>query len=239
MIISLEDNVAINVSRPIHNHIARNTVVRNNVFITDEDMTLSFQSSAKFRFEGNTLITPGRLRMVSPHAIIAWKNNKIFSGEQGKVNISQGFKIDSAMPAYSLPGPKTKPVEVIRTGKAPSLDGELSYNEWTGEFQRLDREISRMPYSGAPVIVKFSYDNRYLYLGALISMFDVNNISKGSRWKKDDGIEIAIKGTDKGKPMTYVIRTFVDGTVLSVTDAGASDQAANDWPRGEIYGEGA
>ena len=231
----LENNVAINVSRPIHNHIARNTLIRDNVFITDEDMTLSFQSSAKFRFEGNTLITPGRLRMVSPHAITIWKDNKIFSGGAGKDNISQGFKIDSAMPAYTKPGPKTKPVEVIRTGMAPTIDGELSNNEWEGDFQRLDREISRMPYSGAPVIVKFSYDNRYLYVGALITMFDVNNISKGSRWKKDDGIEIAIKGMDKGKPMTYVIRTYVDGTVQSVTDAGASEQAAKRVSQGVKY----
>lgn len=231
----LEKNVSINVSRPIHNHIARNTVIRDNVFITDEDMTLSFQSSAKFTFEGNTLITPGRIRIVSPNAVTTWKNNKIFSGGRGKDNVSQGFKIDSAMPPVSIPSPKTRPIEVIRALKAPVLDGELAVDEWTGEYQRLDREPSRMPYSGAPVIVKFSRDNKYLYIGVLTAMFDISNISQGDKWGKDDGLEISIRGFDKGKPVTYVIRGYVNGTVQSVTDAGATEQAAQRLKKGVRY----
>ena len=213
----VEKNVSINVSRPIHNHIARNSIIRDNVFISAEDMTLSFQTSAKFAFEGNTLIAPGRISMVSPNAVSSWKNNKIFSGKSG-----QAYLIDSVMPSYTIPSPKTKPVEALRCEKPPVLDGELMMNEWPGVYNRLDREPSRMPNSGAPVLVKFAWDSKNLYLCALVAMKDTTNISIGSGWEKDDGIELAIKGIDRGKPATFVIRGYLNGIVQSVTDAGAS-----------------
>jgi hypothetical protein len=223
----IEKNVSINVGRPIHNHIARNSIIRDNVFIADEDLTLSFQSSAKMTFEGNTLITPGRIRITSPNAVSVWKGNRIFSNGNGKNNIPQAYMIDSVMPSFTVPAHKTRPIEITRSIKAPILDGDMVTDEWTGEFQRLDREPSRMAYSGAPVLMKFSYDNKYLYIGGLMSMFDNANISKGDKWGKDDGVEISIGGFEKGKPSIFVIRAYVNGTVQSVTDAGATPIAAD------------
>lgn len=68
-------------------------------------------------------------------------------------------------------------------------------------------------------MVSFSRDGEFLYVGALMIMFDIDNISMGNIWEKDDGVEISIAGFDKSKPATYVIRSYVDGTVQSVTDA--------------------
>lgn len=219
----VEKNISMNVARPVHNHIARNTIIRDNVFITDEDMTLSFQSSTNFTFERNTLVANGKINIIQPNAISKWKDNKIFSNGRGLNNIPQAFTIDSVMPSMPVPGRKTYPVEVVRAIKTPSLDGNLASDEWTGDFQRLDRESSRLSASGAPVLVKFSYDDKFLYLGAIVTMFEPEKISKGSTWGKDDGVEIALGGfTDKGKPVTFVIRTYVDGTVQSVSDAGAT-----------------
>ena len=223
----VEQNISIGVARPTHNHIARNSIIRDNVFITDEDMTLSFQSSAKYTFERNTLIALGRIRITSPNAIAIWKDNKIFSNGRDKNNMPQAFTIDSVMPYVPIPAHKTRPIEVMRSIKAPMPDGDLATDEWTGAFQRLDREPSRQAYSGAPVMVKFSWDNKFLYIGAIMSMFDIINISQGDNWGKDDGVEISVGGfTDKGKPVTFVIRAYVNGTVQSVTDAGATDLAA-------------
>ena len=223
----VEKNVSFNVSRPVHNHIARNTIIRDNVFITDEDMTLSFQSSANFTFERNTLITKGKINITQPNAISIWKGNKIFSNGRGLNNSPQAFTIDSVMPSMPIPGRKSYPIEVLRTIKTPSLDGNLTSDEWPGDFQRLDREPSRLPASGPPVLVKFSYDDQFLYLGAIVTMFEPEKISQGSAWGKDDGIEISLGGlTGKGKPVTYVIRTYIDGTVQSVTDAGATAREA-------------
>lgn len=116
---------------------------------------------------------------------------------------------------------------INRSVKAPKIDGILTADEWTGDFQRLDRELSRRSCSGAPVLVKFSRDDNFLYIGALVTMFDTINISKGSIWGKNDGMEISIGGADKGVPATFVIRAYYDGTVQSVTDAGAPVLAAN------------
>ena len=231
----IEHNVSIGVARPIHQHMARNSIIRDNVFITDEDMTLSFQTSAKYKFEANTLITPGKLRIVSPNALISWKNNKIFSNGRGKNNIPQAYTIDSVMPTYSLPARRTSPIEVMAVIKAPALDGEFAVDEWPGVFQNLDREPSRMPCSGAPVVARLSTDNKFLYIGAMVAMKDINNISGGEKWKKDDGVEIAIAGIDKGKAVTFVIRAYANGKIQSVTDAGASELAAGRLGKGVKY----
>ena len=84
-------------------------------------------------------------------------------------------------------------------------------------------------------MVKFSRDNKFLYIGAMMSMFDIANISQGDKWGKDDGVEISIGGFDKGKPATFVIRAYVNGTVQSVTDAGATKLAAERLGKGVRY----
>jgi hypothetical protein len=222
----IENNVSIGVSEPVHNHIARNSIIRDNVFIADEDISLTFQRSSEMTFEGNTVITPGRVILVSPNAVTSWSRNRIFCGGRDNNNLPQAFTIDSAMPFVPVPARKTRPLEVMRSAKAPILDGQLLKDEWPGTFQPLDRESTRRLCSGAPVTAKFSYDNKFLYIGAMLTMFDIANISKGDKWGKDDGVEISIGGFDKGKPATFVIRAYFNGTVQSVTDAGVTVAAA-------------
>ena len=222
----VENNVSINVTRPVHNHIARNSIIRNNVFICREDLILSFQSSAQFAFENNTLVTPGNIRMVSPNAIKSWKGNRIFSGGGIKNETHQAYTIDSLMPKVEVPERKNRPVKVTWALTAPVPDGEISANEYTGEYYRLDREPSKLPYSGAPVIVKFSYDKKNLYIGAMVMMFDTINISFGDTWGRNDGVEISLEGSFKGKPLTYVLRSYVNGKIQSIADAGAPVSSA-------------
>jgi len=222
----VENNVAINVEKPAHNHIVRNSVIRNNVFISDEDMTLSFQASSKIAFDNNILVTPGSIKIIAPNGVSSWNGNKIYSDGRDKNNKPQAYSIDTLMPFVPVPQHKTRPVEVKNIVKPPAIDGKLSPDEWPGDFQRLDRLPSRWPYSGAPVLVKLSWDNRNLYIGVLVTMFDTTNISRGDKWKKDDGIEISLSGFVKGKPATFVLRSFVNGTLQSITDAGVPAENA-------------
>jgi hypothetical protein len=231
----VEKNVAIGVERPTHNHIVRNSIIRDNVFINEEDMILSFQSSANMTFEGNTLITPGKIRITAPNGVTSWKNNKIFSNGRDQNNVPQTYTIDTVMPYVPVPAHKTRPVVITRSTKAPKLDGDLSPDEWPGDFQRLDRLPSRWSYSGAPVLVKLSWDDKYLYIGAMITMFDAAKISQGDNWGKDDGIEISIGGFDNSKPAVFIIHSFVDGTVKSITDAGVTATAAQRLGKGLQY----
>jgi len=229
----VEKNISIGVARPVHNHIARNSIIRDNVFITNADMDLSFTASANFTFEGNTLIANGKININQPNAITKWKSNKIFNNGLDKDKLPQAFTIDSTMPVSPVLWHKTDPIPVMRSLKAPTLDGNLAAGEWPGEFQRLDRNPSRQYYSGAPVLVKFSYDQKFLYVAATMTMFESENIILGSTWKKDDGVEISIGGfTGKNKPTTFVIRSYVDGTIQSITDAGADAHSAAQLAKG-------
>ncbi|MBM3890772.1 MAG: right-handed parallel beta-helix repeat-containing protein, partial [Verrucomicrobia bacterium] len=62
----VERNVSVGVERPTHNHIARNLIIRDNVFIAETNMTLSFQRSGGITFQGNTLFVPGEITIGQP-----------------------------------------------------------------------------------------------------------------------------------------------------------------------------
>ncbi|MFC2090606.1 right-handed parallel beta-helix repeat-containing protein [Bacteroidota bacterium] len=204
----VENNVSVGVSRPTHNHIVSGITYRDNTFISEGNMTLSFQRSANCVFEGNTLIAPGRINTVQPNGIKIWKKNVVFRDRDTK-GPSPVFTIDSVMPPYRVPDRIRTPAVAVKVTQAPVLDGELNMEEWPGEFQTLNREPSRLPASGAPVQVKLAYDNEFLYIGTIATMFDAENIRKGNVWEQDDGLELVIAGkTKKGEPADFVIRLF-------------------------------
>lgn len=223
----IERNVAQGVPMPTHNHIARNITVRDNVFIADGDMTVSFQRSVGCTFEGNTLIVPGKLNVRQANAIRSWKSNVIYQGGAAKDQVPQRFTIDEKPPAEPAPARRTSPAEAVRVAAAPEIDGEIKTSEWPGKLQTLDREPTRFSVGGAPALAKFAYDDTCLYVAANVTMFGPAKVSLNSVWGKDDGVEICVAGkTPDGKPSTFVIRGYAGGAVQSVTDAGAPADAA-------------
>ena len=84
--------------------ISRNVTIRDNVFIVEKDMVLSFQSSAGYIFEGNTLFAPGKITIIQPNGIKSWKGNVIFRNGLGQNQLPQPFTIDDAMPPVPTPG---------------------------------------------------------------------------------------------------------------------------------------
>ncbi len=99
----VERNVSVGVARPTHNHIARHITIRDNVFLADRDMSLSFQSSAGCTFERNTLFAPGTITVTQPNGIKLWKDNVVFRNGLGKDDVAQPFTIDDAMPPVATP----------------------------------------------------------------------------------------------------------------------------------------
>jgi hypothetical protein len=219
----VEHNVSIGVEQPIKNHIARNTIVRDNVFVSEAGMTLAFPRSGGITFSGNTLFVPGKINILQPNAIVSWTGNIVYREGMDKNGQPQAFTIDDAMPPVSPPGRRTAPFQVERVAQPPKLDGEIAPDEWPDQRLSVDREKSRWSASGAPASARLGYDDRNLYVAVEVAMFDVAKLSKGSVWGEDDGMEIAIAGTGA----TYVIRGFANGAVRSVTDAGASVEAAS------------
>lgn len=223
----IERNVAHGVPMPTHNHITRNITVRDNVFIADGDMTVSFQRSVGCTFERNTLFVPGKLTVRQPNGIRVWKNNVIYRGGAGKAGAPQPFTISDTVPTEPAPGRKTSSAVAERVTVAPAIDGEIKTTEWPGKLQTLDREPSRFSVGGAPVLAKFAYDDTCLYVAANVTMFGPAKVSTNSVWGKDDGVEICVAGkTAAGKPVTFVVRGYACGTLQSATDAGAPADAA-------------
>jgi hypothetical protein len=75
----VESNLSLRVSRPSHNHMAKNNVIRNNVFVTTGDMTLTFPKSTGFTFERNVLSSAGKISLANPAAIATSAENFLFS----------------------------------------------------------------------------------------------------------------------------------------------------------------
>ncbi len=223
----IERNVAQGVRMPVHNHIARDITVRDNVFIADKDMIVSFQRSTGCTFTRNTLFIPGKLNVLQPNAIKDWQDNVVFKGGSGRDGTSQAFTIDGAVPNVPAPNRKTLSAVAERVSHAPVLDGKIDLGGWPGKLQRLDREPSRQGAVGPPVLVKFLYDDQFLYVLSTMPMFAPAKIDMGSAWGKSDGVEICIAGLtiDGKKPATFVVRGFAGGAVQSSTVAGAPEKA--------------
>lgn len=223
----VERNVSIGVDRPTHNHITRDLIIRDNVFIAETDMTLSFQRSAGCTFERNTLFVPGKITLSQPGAIKCWTNNVVFREGPGTNGLARAFTIDEAMPEVAAPARRTGATAVTRVAKAPVLDGEIGAEEWPGSLLNLDREPSRWGAAGAPAFAELACDGQCLYVAVNVAMFDVTQLSSGVAWGKDDGAEICLAGkASNGAPATFVIRGFAGGLAQSVTDAGAPADAA-------------
>jgi hypothetical protein len=65
--------------------MARSNTIRNNVFISDGDMNLTFSRSSNYVFEKNILYTKNAISFENPDAIVTLQNNVLFSAE-GQIN---------------------------------------------------------------------------------------------------------------------------------------------------------
>ena len=223
----VERNVSIGVERPTHNHIATNITIRDNVFVSERDMSLSFSRSSNCKLEDNTLVAPGNIKVYPPNAVTVWRGNRVFRGGLNKDGQPQQFTIDDAMPPVAAPKRMTWPATAVRVATPPAIDGEVGSDEWPGGLVRLDRAPSRWSASGAPVYARLSYDDQNLYVSLNFITFDVTKLRDGTVWGEDDGAEIAVAGSKTdGQPVTFVLRGYPGGKLQSVTDAGASPEDA-------------
>ncbi len=219
----VENNLSIGIARPSHNHMTRDCTLRNNTFVSDGDLVLSFQRSAGFRVTGNILQLGGELKVMDPDAITLWKDNLIVRESKAGPVLSD-----------ALPGPPrtvdTNPraVTVHRALRAPVIDGRVGGGEWPPGGAGLRERPDRRPCRGAPVLAKFAADSANLYIAvSVVSMFPEQR-KLGHVWGRDEGVEIAVQGRRRdGTAATYVLRGFADGQWRSVTDAGAAGREAD------------
>ena len=239
----VERNVSVGVERPIHMHIARNIAIRDNVFLSDGNLALSFARSSGCSFERNTLCAPGKVTLNPSVAVTQWKDNILFHDAAGKGETPQAFAIDDARPPVTPVARRTNAFLADRAKQPPKLDGDIDSDEWPGRSVGLDRAPTREAASGAPILARAAYDDQFLYVAVNLVTFDITQLRPGAAWGQDDGLEIALRGkTPDGQEATFVVRGFVGGAVQSATDAGAPAKAAESLGKsiqfcGKVYGK--
>lgn len=80
----VEKNLSIGVVRPSHNHMARNNTIRNNVFVNDGPMQITFPRSSGYTFERNILCAQGPITLDNFEAVTKLSCNVLFS-RQGPI----------------------------------------------------------------------------------------------------------------------------------------------------------
>jgi hypothetical protein len=76
----VERNLSIRVGWPVHNHMATNNIIRNNVFIVEGDAKMTFPRSTGYTLEGNVVSATGKIRIENIDAVDSWSNNLFHSG---------------------------------------------------------------------------------------------------------------------------------------------------------------
>jgi hypothetical protein len=214
----IEKNVSLNVARPTHNHITRGTIIRDNVFVFDGDMTVSFQRSENITFSGNTLHVGGRLRTSFRNAVKTWENNRIFRAD-GK----DSFVIDGWVPLDPPEKPKRQGV-VAKPMATPTLDAKVEADEWPVPTVTLDRDSSSFVPGGPPTLAQVGYDKQNLYVSLRVNRFRGTTITDGAGWGKDDGAEIHIQGQrPDGTKAMFRIRSFAGGALQCTADTQPAD----------------
>ncbi|HEX2972695.1 MAG TPA: hypothetical protein VHP11_10200, partial [Tepidisphaeraceae bacterium] len=96
----VENNLSVNVGRPSHNHMAKNNIIRNNVFITNGDLRLTFPRSTGHVLEGNILYAAGKITFENIDGVATWSKNVMYSAA-GQV---EGITLKDYSAAGTVPG---------------------------------------------------------------------------------------------------------------------------------------
>jgi len=121
----VEGNLSYNVARPAHNHLAKNNIIRNNVFISNEDARLTFPRSSDYTLEKNIITAKGKIILENLDAVASLKNNILFSAE-GKIECHKLNRYDRTGTSLLNPDPtnlQTDPMIVeFQNGKVKLAD---------------------------------------------------------------------------------------------------------------------
>ena len=77
----VEGNLSVGIVRPSHNHMAHRNTIRNNIFVNDKDLRITFPRSSDYVFEKNILRAQGKIIFENPDGMTTFRDNVLFSAE--------------------------------------------------------------------------------------------------------------------------------------------------------------
>ncbi|MBN2138170.1 MAG: hypothetical protein JW720_10200, partial [Sedimentisphaerales bacterium] len=98
---------SVGIVRPSHNHMAKGNTIRNNVFLSDTDLHITFARSSGYIFERNVLLAAERILIDSPDRMAA-RNNNCFFSRTGKIEANNLNDYASTGVSKMQPGPGDK-----------------------------------------------------------------------------------------------------------------------------------
>jgi hypothetical protein len=225
------ENVAINIAMPAHNHMTLNCELRDNVFIHDGDMQISFARCAGHKVSGNTFHTGGKFEVREPEAIAEWKDNRIVA------RTAAGGTISDALPAAPFtPREEPRSLKPSRLEPPPTIDGKMGADEWPSGGTALGERPNQRSVRGAPTSVKIHVDDTCLYILAnTVTMFPEQR-KLGTEWGKDEGVELVLEAKAGAAAVVHVLRGFSDGTFHALEIGGASAGKAAAFAKTVRYG---
>ncbi len=215
------ENVSVNIATPAHNHMTLNCELRDNVFLYDGEMKISFARCSGHRVTGNTFHTAGPLKIVEPDAVTEWSGNRIFTRDDS------GGRILPDVPREPFrPRETPRSLKVTRAAAPPVIDGELGGAEWPPGGASLNERPDQRSVRGAPTSLKVVADDACLYFAVTIVTMFPEQRRLGSEWGKDEGVELTIQARQGQTPVVHVLRGFANGTLQAVELGGATPEQA-------------
>lgn len=201
----IEGNVTLGVPRPCHQHLARDIHVRNNTFVADGDLAISFQNCAGCTFTGNMLVAGGTVRPTEAcrTSVTNWSGNRACHARGG--GVAWGCDLPAAAPE--------KPQAPYRVKKAANwrADGILGADEY-GEARRMDRDARGCHVGAAPTSLRLAHDGAALLVAFRTLDFWATPLSAGETWGVDDGIRFTLAG--------HAFEVYFSGNVYAVDAEG-------------------
>lgn len=119
----VEQNLAVNTRWPSHNHMAKDCVIRDNIFLDDGDAKLTFMRCEGFVFERNVVCAAGSIALHAPAEGFAALPANLFHAGSGRIMLHR-LKPDGYGLAESLPLPLQ---DASRTG-VPGFHDPADWN---------------------------------------------------------------------------------------------------------------
>ena len=174
----VESNRTDGVAHPIHNHMARRLVVRDNLLCATNDIRLTFSRCRDCSFTGNELRTNGKVVVPTPEATPVWSGN-VTCPYSGMFAPRAAPCVEFVRPETKRLSPRKDALPAPAVDSPPPVDGTFDAAFWPGVWSGINRGADLMPLNGSPVWVRAAHDATNLYLAARVALFRHENLAEG------------------------------------------------------------
>lgn len=183
----VESNRTDGVAHPIHNHMARGIVVRDNLFCATNDVLNTFFRCNGCSFVRNETRTGGKVTTHSPEAVTEWFGN-VVKPYSGFAEGSDGAGEELPHPPARKLSPRTDSLPSFVVPTPPATDGSFDAAAWPGVWSSINRGAELTPFNGPPIWVRAAHDATNLYLAVRIALFKYEEIAAGHDDETSDSV---------------------------------------------------